>query len=100
MLQIPCSIPNYGPCIAAHLASQTLSFGTVENGILPYLQPAKIKHQHLGGFVEVFSLELKVLRMNTKCVSKIFISSVFISDKQCLKIQYFGRECLHTQMHS
>ena len=42
------------------------------------------------GFVDLFSLELKVLRMKTKCVSKFFISSVFTSESQCPKIPYFG----------
>ena len=51
----------------------------------------KIKSQHLGILLKIFGLELKVLQMKTTYVSKFFISSMFTSDNQCPKIQYFGQ---------
>ena len=67
-------------------------FGTVANGTLPghkYIcSPLKSKISILG-FVEIFGLQLKVLHMKTKCVSKFFISSVFTLDNQCPKYPNF-----------
>ena len=34
------------------------------------------------GFIESFDLELKVMRMKNKCVSRFLISSMFTSDSQ------------------
>ena len=49
-----------------------------------YIQPAKTDSWSVFlGFVEIFGLKLKELRMKTKCVSKFFASSEFTSDNQC-----------------
>ena len=63
-------------------------FGKVANGTLP-------GRKYIWGFVEIFGLQLKVLHMKTKCVSKFFISSVFTSDNQCPKYSEFLTAYIH-----
>ena len=67
-------------------------FGTVANGTLPgrkYICSLLKSKVSILGFVEIFGLLLKVLHMKINCVSKFFTSSVFLSDKQCLKYPNF-----------
>ena len=64
-------------------------FEMTANGIL--LGP---KNQKLAfwGFLEIFDLKLKVLRMKTQCVKSScqkFVSSVLSSGNQCPKTLYF-----------
>ena len=67
-------------------------FGTVANGTLPgrkYNCSLLKSKSAFWGFVEIFGLLLKVLHMKTNSVSKFFTSSVFLSNKQCLKYPNF-----------
>ena len=63
--------------IITHLAGQTYVWqGCKWNFAGPqiYLQPAEIKIQLFGCFFfEIVGLQLKVLHIKTKCVSKFFI---------------------------
>ena len=70
-----------------------ICFGIVANGTLPGQDIfASLQNQKLAfwDFAETFCLELRKLQMKTiTSVSRIFISSLFISDNQCPKIPYF-----------
>ena len=60
-------------------AKTYVQYGRIWNRKI-YLQPAKIEsQQHFGAFVETSGLELKVLRMKTKHMLKVFyFQSVYL----------------------
>ena len=76
--------------VVSLLSQDKHMFGTVVNGTNIFAACLSQKSA-FWGFVKIFGWEWKVLLMNTRCVSKFFISSVFSSDSQCLKIPHFGR---------
>ena len=67
-------------------------FRPAADGALPgrkYIWNPFKSYFRILGSVEILSPELKVWWMETKCVSKFFIWSVFTSDSQCPKIPSF-----------